>query len=191
MTTPPTFTTGQILTSDEMNKAGFWVVTPSGATNGTVSNNKVTIGSGVSSVTVSGVFSSAYENYRIIVSGGVGSTSTGVQMTLGSAATNYNWGILYTLYSPPAAAALAGAVATSFQYVGRVTTSAISCMIEVLGPNLAKPTYVSAPYMAQDAVGITNGCQTDTTQFTAFTLAPQAGTFTGGTITVYGYNTGA
>ena len=46
-------------------------------------------------------------------------------------------------------------------------------------------------YTGLNESGWTTGLQDSTTSFTSFTITPQAGTLTGGTIRIYGYNNGA
>jgi hypothetical protein len=70
-------------------------------------------------------------------------------------------------------------------------SSAFSSTFDKYNPNLAKYTYFSGALgynttNGNSRSGLT-GVLKDTTQYTAFTLTPSAGTLTGGTIRVYGY----
>lgn len=193
MATPPDFTVGQVLTAAQMNSIGLWrittcTVTSSGGTAATASNGIVTIGTANTSLTVNNAFSSDFDNYLIQINGGVCSTNVEISLRMGTAATNYNWGLIYTTYAAATALAIRASGGSSFQYVGRGTTSTITMSCEVRGPNLAKPTYMTSPYVAEDATGHIGGIHTDITQHTGFTVFPQLGNLTGGTITVYGYN---
>ena len=174
-----TFAVGELVTASDANtylaNAGLDYV------------KSQTIGTGVSSVTVSNAFSSTWDNYLIQITGGVGSTGVEISLRLGSSTTNYKWAIVYSTYTTSTALAIAQAAGTSFQYVGRSTTSTLTMSCELRGPNLAKPTYLTSNYVAEDATGTSNGIHTDNTQHTAFTILPQLGTLTGGTITVYGF----
>jgi hypothetical protein len=171
---------------------GLVKVIPTSATNGTVSaTGTVTVGSAVSSVTVSGCFSSLYDNYRIIYAGGIGSSSgTDIKMTLGATATGYYYGIVYNTYASATPAGLSAQNTTSWPYVGTISGNNTLANVDLLNPNLAKYTTVSCLYVASStsgAAGAFNGLLADTTQYTAFTFTPTAGTITGGTIRVYGY----
>lgn len=189
----PNFNSGDILTATDMNAVGLWrvntcTVTSVGGTAATASNGVITIGTSNTSITVNNAFSSLYDNYLIQLNGGVCSTNVEISLRMGTAATNYNWGLVYTTYATATALAIRASGGSSWQYVGRGTTSTLTMSCEVRGPNLAKPTYFSAPYVAEDATGSIGGIHTDTTQHTSFTIFPQLGNLTGGTIRVYGYN---
>lgn len=145
-----------------------------------------TIGSAVSTVTVSSAFSSTYDNYRIVISGGASSASdAGLIMTLGSKSTGYKSVLYYQDYSNSGAVVLGNT--TTYAFIGRTGTDGHSAIIEVLAPNLAKATTITAfgtsPTYNVWAFSNTN----DTTQYTAFTIDRSTGTLTGGTIYVYGY----
>jgi hypothetical protein len=148
-----------------------------------------TIGSAVSSVTVSGAFSSSYENYRIIVNGGVGSATAAVLMTLGATATGYSWGLQGADFAGTGSAN--GAANTSSRRVLGSTATATSGVLDILSPNLAKPTTMTGSYLLAAAGGVmgnVGGYLDNSTQYTAFTITPSTGTLTGGTIRVYGYS---
>jgi hypothetical protein len=147
-----------------------------------------TIGTAVSSVTVTGAFSATYDNYKIVVTGGTSSVNnTLTSMKLGATATGY-----YAAYSGAAFSGGANistdnnASAWSRACVSR--TSGLICNLDLLGPNLAKNTYLTSGVQVDVTVGRTSaGYLNDTTQYTDFTLTPAAGTITGGTIRIYGY----
>ena len=68
MATPPTFSSGAVLTAAQMNSVGMWLV------------KTQTVGTAVSSVTVTGAFSADYDNYLILMSGGTGSDSASISI---------------------------------------------------------------------------------------------------------------
>ena len=148
------------------------------------------IGSAVSAITVTGAFSSTYDNYKITVSGGVASTNNQMTLILGSTTTGY---YSFQIYGGYGAATITGAAQSNTASWGGMaagTTASISADIDLQSPNLAKNTHMSAGYSQSAAGGSVNwirGYLGDTTQYTAFTLTATAGTFTGGTIRVYGY----
>jgi len=179
-----TYTAGQVLTAASLNN-NF-------ASGGLQLIKTQVIGSAVSSVEVTGAFSSTFDNYKIVVSGGVGSTSQNIALKLGATATGYYYSYFRTAsYSSAAYDGQIGNNAASFAELGFGSTGSLFFNVEVMNPNLAKPTFVSGPYLRSDTTALGAGIQTGflagTTQYTAFTLTPSTGTMTGGTIRVYGY----
>ncbi len=177
------FTTGEVLTAADTNtylaNAGLVYIT------------STTIGSAVSSVTVSNVFSSTYDNYRVIVSGGTASGNFVTQMRLGSTTTGYYYAGAYCTFAG-AVTASAGANAGQWLITAHNTNS-VAADIYVSQPNLAKNTVFSTTYYGPstgDGAFAIQGYLNDTTAYTAFTLLANSGTYTGGTITVYGYRNG-
>jgi hypothetical protein len=147
-----------------------------------------TIGTAVGSVTVSDVFSTSYDAYKIIVSGGVSSAAnTNVMMTLGATATGYSYGLLAWASG---GTVTAGGTNQTSQQVGESNTNVIMVSCELVNPFLT--TYTT--YSAGGVWNTTNnnarqyaGALLNSTSYTAFTLTASTGTFTGGTIRVYGY----
>lgn len=172
----PTFTTGDVLTAADMNAVGLWLV------------KTQTIGTAVSSVTVTDAFSSTYDNYVIHLSGGTASAGASLRLQLGSATTAYYAGYVQVTLATGVVAGTADNNAALFSTVGVTDTDGLSMSVTVLGPNLAKHTWIHGMAQVGNAVTRTfSGKQSSTTQFTAFTISPNTGTLTGGTIRVYGY----
>ena len=150
-----------------------------------------TIGTTVSSVTVTDAFSSTYDNYMITVTGGVASIDGGaIGLQLGATTTGYYAGYGRITYSSAAASNANDNNAAQFVRSGRSSTNTLFANIYLHGPNLAKNTF----YQAWDIEGATGsvggygaGFVNNSTQYTAFTLNASTGTWTGGTIRVYGY----
>lgn len=178
MATPPTFTAGSVLTAAQMNTIGMHLV------------KTQTVGSGVSSVTVTGAFSADYDNYQIVWIGGA-STTTNINLKLGSTTTGYYSNIIYAVPSTPAPAGLASNNGAYWNYIGDATSAGGTAVINIYSPYLAAKTYINGPYMgsgtSSGAFGFFAGNLNDTTSYTAFTLTPGIGTLTGGTIRIYGY----
>lgn len=178
MATPPTFSSGAVLTAAQMNSVGLWLV------------KTQTVGTAVSSVTVSSAFSSDYANYRIIYNGGVASTDNDLKMTLGSSATGYYAGFAYVAYGTGTISALSNNNATSWANIGSQRTVQNSVDVDLFGPNLAVQTGMTARYFGISAGAVGGGMggfHNATTQHTAFTITCSSGNMTGGTIYVYGY----
>ena len=151
---------------------------------------KQTIGTAVSVVTVTGAFSAAYENYKIIVTGGTASTNNFARVILGSTTTGYSQKNWYGVYTNNTIAGAGYSANTAWEALVRGVTNGLNGTFDLQSPNLAKATgmdyqnkeLAGGGYVEQGA-----GFLNDTTQYTAFTLTANAGTWTGGTIYVYGY----
>jgi hypothetical protein len=171
--TYPVFASGDVLNASDMNAVGMWLV------------KTQVVGNAVSSVTVSSAFSADYDSYKIIWTGGVGSTNQDLVLTLG-ASSFYNWSAVYSTFgATPAAAGASGG--TSFNYAGGATTTWGGANFELHRPFATQATFYNAQHV-NFAAGInTVGFLNNSTSYSSFTLTPSAGTLTGGTIRVYGY----
>jgi len=148
---------------------------------------KQTIVSGVSSVTVSSAFSSTYENYKILISGGTSSQTTGASLQLGATTSGYKYTLNYVSYGG-GNTILSSASATSIVYAGVcITTEGLLMNLDLNSPFLTKKTNMSGFYTGLGESGTIIGLQDSATSYTGFTITPQGGTLTGGTIYVYGY----
>jgi hypothetical protein len=158
-----------------------------GVAPGLVLVSATTVGSAVDTVTVSGAFSSTYDNYRITYTGGACSdASPNIFMQLGAANTAYysiRSGYRYTAAALDFVDANNGAQ----WHVTGGQNNKVAVNIDVLAPNLAVNTFFNGTSNATSGIAITAGYQNSATQFTAFTIYPEAGTITGGIIRVYGY----
>ena len=174
----PVFASGDVLNASDMNAVGTWLV------------KTQTIGTAVSSVTVTGAFSSDYDNYIVTVSGGAASTTNYGNLTLGSTSTGY---YILGYYGAYTVATLNGLIVNNGSNFGECcvgTTNDIEGYFYVGSPNLAKPTHVRLFNAGSATTGNVSsfyqGFVNNTTQYTAFTITASTGTFTGGTIRVYG-----
>jgi hypothetical protein len=187
---------GQVIYETDTDRAMVynntdWVVLSTGRANpsGIDLVKTQTIGTAVSSVVVSGAFSSTYDNYKIVLSGGAGTVNNNIEMKLGSTATGYYGAFVRYNYGGSSGISTDNN-ATSFSRFGYMNTNGMMAVCELLGPNLAKNTFLScgAAYASTDnGAGSYNGFLNNTTQYTDFTFFPPSGTMTGGTIYVYGY----
>jgi len=179
MSTPPDFTSGQVLTSSAMNSVGLWLI------------KTQTVGTAVASVTVTDAFSSDFDNYKIVIHGGAGSTGGAtLNMTLGATATGYYFGALGLLFATASVTNLNGNNVTSWTRVGIANGNSMNGEIELFSPNLAARTHYNGQYVQNVTGGntvVSGGFLDNATQYTAFTLTANSGTLTGGTIRVYGY----
>jgi len=178
-----TYTAGEVLTAASLNN-NFSVAADTG---GLQLITAQTIGTAVGTVTVSNCFSADYEAYKIIISGGVGSSNnTSFSMRLGASATGYSYNLIYTQYNNTLQAD-SGSNTTSWFNVGSIDTTSISMDMELNNPFLAKNSSFSTVITRTGLAGPSQGLHTVATSFTSFTLVPDTGTITGGTIRVYGY----
>jgi hypothetical protein len=148
-----------------------------------------TIGTTVSSVTVSSAFSATYDYYKVVVIGGVMSTNTNIKLTFGATATGY-----YAFVARGTATGGTDFVGnnntTSFDRIGAGSTNGFYCDINIGDPFATKLTKVEATLITLSTTGSygkTVGFLNDSTSYTAFTIAPDGGTMTGGAVYVYGY----
>lgn len=163
-----------------------WITAPSGLT----FVKEQVIGTAVSAITVTGAFSSTFDNYRITISSGVASANSQMTMQLGATATGYYSFQIFGGYGATTVTGANQSNTTNWGGMAAATATSISADIDLQSPNLAKNTHMSAGYSQSIPGGSVNwirGYLGDTTQYTAFTMTATTGTFTGGTIRVYGY----
>ena len=160
-----------------------WVNAPSGLT----LLKTQTIGTAVSSVTVTGAFNAIYDAYKIIITGGVGDSSASLQFLLGSSAASYNNSTVYAPYTTGTPAGLGTSSGTSWNNVGYMSTGTIFFNCDVFDPFLTKITKINYGYTTPTEAGSGAGRHTLQESYTSFIIRPSSGTFTGGTIAVYGY----
>jgi hypothetical protein len=181
-----TYTAGEVLTAASLN-ANFSFVEGAG---GLTLVKTQTIGTTVGSVAVTGAFSSTYDSYKIIVTGGVGSTGANLNLQFGSTTTGYYSGKPRVSYATAAVTGVAVNNGANFEACGDSRTTGIMMNIDVLSPNLARPTVIGGPHVVIDTggnAGYVSGFLNDNTAYTGFTILVGAGTITGGTIKIYGY----
>ena len=172
-----TFTANSVLTAADTNTYL--------ANSGLVYVTSQTVGTAVASVTVTGAFNSTYDNYKIIYTAGVGSGL--VAMRLGASVTTYSNSLIYGLtYGTPTASGVGSNNAGNWSFIGYVDANVCSFAIDLFGPNLAKYTTYAGTYVSTSNAGSSSGIHATATAYTDFTLVANT-TFTGGTITVYGY----
>jgi hypothetical protein len=175
-----TFTTGEVLTASDTNTYL--------ANSGLVFVKQQTIGAGVASVTVSAAFSADYDSYQIVVSGGTSSGNFTTRLTLGATTTGYYYAGAYCTYANVVSGSSVANGAFWLTTSNNVDANVVNVFISQ--PFLAKPTVFSANYYGVstgDGAFAVQGYLNNSTSYTAFTLTNSGGTYTDGTITVYGY----
>ena len=145
-----------------------------------------TIGSAVSSVTVSNVFSATYDAYKIVISGGASSVDDDMYLRLGASTTGY-----YSVRVGFRTGGTAGDFVDSnngARFMAAVATSNyIHMNCELVNPFLAKHTLMNGTAIYPTVHCTTIGEHRVLASYTDFTITPNSGTLTGGTIKVYGY----
>jgi hypothetical protein len=176
-----TFTTGEVLTAADTNTYL--------ANSGLVFVKQQTVGTAVSTVSVTDAFNATYENYKIIFTAGASSTATVIDLSLTGSTNGHYAVMLYNGYGG-GGSVVASNNRANWTHAGGGVSNSLFMSVELLMPFLAKPTYMSGPYSDAVNTGSISGYQSQASSFTGFTIAPAAGTLTGGTITVYGYRKG-
>lgn len=179
----PDFSSGEVLTSSDMDRVGLWRIT------------RVTIGNAVSSVAVSNCFSSNFDNYRLILSDATVSVGGSIGLQLNNATgSSYYMGGIYMTFTSATINGYGPAANTRWNDVWAAETVQSTGALDLFSPNKAKPTTGTCMSVKAGSGGATlahyslNMLENTTSQHTGFTLYPVSGTMTGGTITVYGYN---
>jgi hypothetical protein len=114
-------------------------------------------------------------------------------MQLGSTATNYKHAIGYIAYTTGNPTSYSSSNGTTrFLDIGGFSTSSLNLNVELHSPFASRQTMMVTQYAQTDVGSVWGaGAQQSTTSFADFTLTTGAGTLTGGTIRIYGYNNGA
>jgi len=152
--------------------------------------SSTTVGSAVATVTVSDVFSATYQNYRILLSNidASGNTYIGIRFSgSGSGATAYKRVLYSGGYTGGALGGTTSASANLIQVGLSGTNSDTSISFDVLNPFGSAPTGVVGLSIGNGGMTWAGGLTTADVSETGFTILPDSGTLTGGTIKVYGY----
>jgi hypothetical protein len=173
----PDFSPGEVLTSAAMDSIGLWLV------------KSQAVGSGVSSVTLTDVFSADYDNYKILYSGGTQTANTALQIILGASTTGYYGFMNYGDTSIGAAFGASQSNSATFKWIGGGKGGFASHgSVELYNPFKAGyTTFAHGTYQNDPSYGTVQGEHRVATSYTAFTLSPETGTISGGTVRVYGY----
>ena len=185
-----TYIAGEVLTAASLNdNLAYAVTVPAAVPGGLVLISATTIGTTVGSVTVSGAFSATYDNYKIVLSDGVASANPcNLSFIFGTTATGYYWahnGRTFTNSDD----SIGAANQSSFR-AGGGSPKTLNIKMDVLAPFLSTETNFSGQYQVSTTTGSAinfGGFLDNTTSYTDFKITPTAGTLTGGTIRVYGY----
>lgn len=176
----PSFTTGEVLTSADMNSVGLWLV------------KTQAVGTGVASVTVTGAFSADYDAYKILVTG-LKNTANDISFSMqlnNATVSGYFGSYIFVNVTTNILATASNNNTAAWSFIGAAGTGSLQggAVVDIINPFLTGATSVIAgPISYQNITGTFTGLQTTNASHTGFTLTAGAGTFTGGTIRVYGY----
>lgn len=183
---------GQVISETDTDSLSVYKGSAWAPVSGLTLISATTIGTTVSSVTVSNCFSATYDAYKIIITDGISSVAAGasLKLTLGATATGYYSGQIRVAYSGAGVGSDSDNNAASWTRVGNGDDNGLNANIELTSPFLSKNTQLFCGSAFQNTTGTAasiSGFLNNTTSYTAFTITPESGTLTGGTIRVYGY----
>jgi hypothetical protein len=176
----PSFATGEVLTAADMNAVGLWLV------------KTQTIGTGVSTQNITSCFSADYNMYVITIDDMTSSASGGaVYWKLLNGTTPITAGIYGTTMFFTTGAATPGYAALSNSAFGECgsfdATSKNSLIFNIEKPFLANYTRMAFSNIDDNFWRQGAYIHQANTSFDGIQFLPSTGTFTGGTIRVYGY----
>ena len=150
---------------------------------------KQTIGAGVGSVTVTGAFSATYDNYRIAINDFDASTDDSLVFVTVNGTTGSNYNSTRSAVNIGTGVLTSGGSAGGTSAILGVTSTANASMsFDVVTPFLTSKTYFTNGSSTGFNFNLNSlGFTLTNNSSTAFTITPQSGTLTGGTIYVYGY----
>ena len=179
MATPPDFSSGAVLTAAQMNAVGLWKVASVSVTSGNL-------------ISISNCFTSDYTNYRIIFHNLKSTGNVGLNMQLQSAGTpsaiGYQYGHAFILFGTASWNLVSTTGAASWVGPGNTNTNPPSNgSIDIYQPQVAERTGMVAQYQSFDAAIWSNGVHNAGSNIYDGLRLTSSGTFTSGTVTVYGY----
>jgi len=142
-------------------------------------------------ITINNAFNSTYDNYQVVISGMTCSNANGdVRVKFENVLSTYNWAGIYQAFTSPATVTGTGGNATSvgITFAASETAGNFSASFDVLNPNKATATVVTATHANLGYRVTYGGIMTTATAYTTMIFTQTgANTFSGGTIAIYGY----
>jgi hypothetical protein len=164
-------------------------VTSVGGTSATASGGVITIGNGNTSITVSNAFSANYDNYKILMHNAINTTIANISCVLGATVTGYSSTRIKNSPNNGTPAGNGIDAGGSWGYFGGASPNFVVLNADLYNPFNARYTVYSGAYMVENGansdIGTTQGFLSNTTSYTSFALS--GGTFSSGTLCVYGY----
>ena len=171
----PDFSPGEVLTAAAMDSIGLWLV------------KTQTVGAGVSSVTVTGAFSADYNAYKIIASDVTASGNGTAAFSLGGITTGWYGNLIYTDFVGGGVLKVGYNNVSAITHAGGTQSQILLLNLEIVNPFLTKAKFLRSHFGDNVNAGSVQAQNNQGTSATAFTVTAAAGTFTGGTISVYGF----
>lgn len=174
----PSFATGEVLTATDMNAVGLWRITTATVSGTTFSVNNC--------------FSNDYENYRVVLQGLTGAAvGTSFRLRVAGAdnnSLNYFSGWEFITWGGGSSGVYGDSANANFQWA-YADTNPQDFVFEFYRPFQTAWTGFSALGYAPDSMRSGAGRHQVAASFTGFSIINTGG-WTGGKITVYGYNKG-
>lgn len=157
------------------------------ANSGLVYVGSQTVTAGVSSVVVSG-FNSTYDSYRLVWNNGTMAGLAVIAGTMTGSAASYYGALTCTALPTNTFLGVSNNNASNWSHLGVGNSTWLNCSFDIHNPFLARPTHVGpASYTSTTDSGTYNGMHFVSTSYSSITLTCVGSTFSGGTITLYGY----
>lgn len=191
----PSPTDGQYSYLQDTNSTEFWngsAWVAAGTTPGLAKITDVALSG--ASVSVNSCFTSTYTNYRIVVNVVSSTFSQPINFRLrvsgsDNTSTNYRWARvgINSLTDTTYNAANGGGSADKWE-LGLISTGNVGLSLDVISPQAATQTAALAMYsQAINGPAVIFTYFDAATQFDGFTIYPNSGTFSSGSVRVYGY----
>jgi hypothetical protein len=175
----PVFSAGEVLRAQDMNAVGLWKVASVSVTSGNV-------------ISVSNCFTSDYTNYRIVISNLKSTSNVSLTMQLQASGSpssaGYQYGHAFILFGTPSWNLVSTTSASTWVAPGNTNTNPPSNgSIDIYQPQVNQRTGMIAHYQSFDAAIFSSGAHNDGSNVYDGFRFTSAGTFSSGTVTVYGY----
>jgi hypothetical protein len=175
----PDFSPGEILTAGAMDSIAMWKVASVSVTSGNL-------------ISLSNCFTSDYTNYRIVISNlkSTGNVSLTMQLQASGSPSSagYQYGHAFILFGTAAWNLVSLSSASTWVAPGNTNTDPPSNgSIDIYQPQVNQRTGMIAHYQSFDAAIFSSGAHNDGSNIYDGFRFTSAGTFTSGTVTVYGY----
>jgi hypothetical protein len=144
------------------------------------------VGTAVPNITITNIFDATYDHYKIFMTGvSQSATFPNTRLQFNNSSSAYYGGGIQTLFSTGAVSSLWDNNISRFDRAGGNTGE---MYVDVYNPFLAsEATFISSSFRTNVAAGNYTGYILNPASETGFIISPATGTYTGGTVTVYGY----
>ena len=178
--TYPDFSSGEVLTSSDMDRIGLWRIT----------STTIPASPAQTSVTVSNCFPSDFRTFLVQIVNVKGGAQVGGALQLSGITTGYDYSGFYQVRGSAAIVGFTSSGVGSWD-TGALDTNASFHELVIMNPNVAaaKTVLVRSSASGTTTLGVqVFGANASTATATGFVFSVGSSNFTGGTIHVYGYN---